>query len=169
MENNEYKKWYLVCAIFAVISLFFGGSLAYWQWTTNTTERTSIALTVKEEFRCDADGGGDITSNEKYLVPSDCMNTQYAIQRTIKVNPTLFSNNTNVSLDLWLDVKNIGTGLRNSQNFMYSLTTKADSCTNGIVKYGSFKGKSNGSKIELLNDKIYSATYTDTYYLYICI
>ena len=110
MMKNEYNKWYLVCAIFAVISLFFGGSLAYWQWTTNETERTSIALTVKEDFRCDADGGGDISNNEKYLVPTDCTNTDYAIQRTVTVKPTLFSNELGVDLDLWLNIDNIGTG-----------------------------------------------------------
>ena len=167
MKNNEYKKWYLVIAVFAVIYIFFGGSLAYWQWTTNTSERTSVALTVTEEFRCDADGGGNISSGEKYLVPTDCMNSEYAIQRTITVNPTLFSNNTNVSMDLWLNVNNIGTGLKNSENLMYSLTTDAASCTNKLVTYGSFNGKENGSKIELLNDKLYSSTYSDTYYLYI--
>ena len=51
MKKNEYNKWYLVIVIFAVIFTVFGGSLAYWQWTTNETERTSIALTVKEDFR----------------------------------------------------------------------------------------------------------------------
>jgi len=69
---------------------FFGGSLAYWQWTANETERTSIALTVKEDFRCDADGGGDITSTEKYLVPTDCTNSDYAIQRTVTVSPFIY-------------------------------------------------------------------------------
>ena len=167
MVNNEYKKWYLVLGMFAIVAMFFGGSLAYWQWTTNTAERTSITLTVTEEFRCDADGGGDISSEEKYLVPTDCTNSDYAILRTIKVNPTLFSNNTNVSMDLWLNVNNIGTGLKNSENLMYSLTTSSTSCTNGLVTYGSFNGKGNGSKIELLNNNLYSSTYSDTYYLYI--
>ena len=167
MWNNEYKKWYLVLGIFSIVAMFFGGSLAYWQWTSNNEQKTSVALTVTEEFRCDVDGGGNISSEEKYLVPCDCMNSEYAIQRTIKVNPTLFSNNTNVSMDLWLNVNSIGTGLRNSENLMYSLTTDSTSCTNKLVAYGSFNGKTNGSKIELLNDKLYSATFTDTYYLYI--
>ena len=109
MMNNEYKKWYLVLGMFSIVAMFFGGSLAYWQWTTNDTQKTSVALTVTEEFRCDVDGGGNISSEEKSLVPTDCMNSEYAIQRTIKVNPTLFSNNSNVSLDLWLNVNNIGT------------------------------------------------------------
>ena len=130
-------------------------------------KKTSVVLTVTEEFRCDVDGGGNISSSEKFLVPSDCMNSEYSIQRTIKVNPTLFSNNMNVSMDLWLNINSIGTGLKNSENLMYSLTTSATSCLERIVTYGSFNEKSNGSKIELLNDNLYSSTFNDTYYLYI--
>ena len=166
MKKNEYNKWYLIIAIFAVIFTFFGGSLAYWQWTTNETERTSIALTVKEDFRCDADGGGDISNNEKYLVPTDCTNTDYAIQRTVTVKPTLFSNELGVDLDLWLNIDNIGTGLRNSSNFKYALTKSSTSCTSKVVASGTFKGKSNGSTVALL-DKGYNGTVTETYYLYI--
>ena len=166
MNNNEYKKWYLIIALFAVIFTFFGGSLAYWQWTTNETERTSIALTVKEDFRCDADGGGDISNNEKYLVPTDCTNTDYAIQRTVTVTPTLFTTQLGVDLDLWLNINTIGDGLKNSNNFKYALTKSSTSCTSQIMSSGTFKGKSAGSTVKLL-DKGYLGTITETYYLYI--
>ena len=96
MDNNEYKKWYLVCAIFAIISLFFGGSLAYWQWTTNTEQRTNIVLTVAPTFMCEADGGGNISSEEKYLVPTDCTNSDYAIKREIKVTPTIYGESVHI-------------------------------------------------------------------------
>ena len=166
MNKNEYNKWYLVITVFAVIFTFFGGSLAYWQWTTNETERTSIALTVKEDFRCDADGGGNITSEEKYLVPSDCTNPNYAIQRTITVSPTIYGD-TSITMDLWLDINSIDTGLKNSSNFKYALTTDSNSCTNGVINSGIFKDKDVNSKIELFNYMEYNATTTDTYYLYI--
>ena len=166
MNKNEYNKWYLVITIFAIIFTFFGGSLAYWQWTTNETERTSIALTVKEDFRCDADGGGDISNNEKYLVPTDCTNTDYAIQRTVTVKPTLFTNQLGVNLDLWLNVNNIGDGLKNSNNFKYALTKSSTSCTSKVVSSGTFKGKTNGSKVTLL-ERGYNETIEETYYLYI--
>ena len=167
MKKNEYNKWYLIIAIFAVIFTFFGGSLAYWQWTTNETERTSIALTVKEDFRCDADGGGDISSGEKYLVPTDCTNSEYAIQRTLSVNTTLFTNKQNVSLDLWLHINTINTGLKNRDNFKYAITTNPNSCTNGVVASGTFKGKTNGNDVLLLDSKSYSQTSSELYYLYI--
>ena len=161
------KKIFLILAIFGLILTFFGGSLAYWQWTTNETERTSIALTVKEDFRCDADGGGNISSGEKYLVPTDCTNTDYAIQRTLSVNTTLFTDKQNVSLDLWLDINTINTGLKNSNNFKYAVTTNPNSCTSGVVTSGTFKGKSAGSNVLLLDSKSYSQTSSELYYLYI--
>ena len=172
MNNNEYKKWYLVIAVFAIIFTFFGGSLAYWQWTTNTSERTNITLTIKEDFRCDADGGGDISSEEKYLVPTDCTNSEYAIQRTITVSPSIFGE-ASITMDLWLDIKSVGSGLKNSNNFKYvlrynyALTTEADSCTSGVVKSGNFKGKSAGQNVPLFNFMGYNISTTETYYLYI--
>ena len=157
MLNNEYKKWYLVLGIFSIIAMFFGGSLAYWQWTSNNEQKTSVALTVTEEFRCDADGGGNISSEEKYLVPTDCTNSDYAIQRTVTVSPSIFGE-ASITMDLWLDIKSIGTGLKNSNNFKYALTTEADSCTSGVVKSGNFKGKSAGQNVPLFNFMGYNKT-----------
>ena len=163
----NYKKLYFVIVIFGIVAMFFGGSLAYWEWTTNTSERTNVVLTVTSDFKCEADGGGNITSEEKSLVPTDCMDTTYAIKRTITVSPTIYSNEMNVLMDLQLDINNIGTGLSNSDNFRYALTIKSDSCTNGVVGSGTFKGKRKGDSVPLFTEKIYSSTLTDTYYLYI--
>ena len=100
------------------------------------------------------------------LVPASCGdNSGYVIMREINVMPTLNSNLNNVELDLWLDINSIGSGLSNSQNFMYSLSRYG--CEEEVVDYGSFNNKTNGGKINLLSDKIYSQTTTDTYYLYI--
>jgi len=166
MKKNEYNKWYLVLAVFAIIFTFFGGSLAYWQWTTNTSERTSIALTVTEDFRCDADGGGDITSGEKYLVPTDCTNTDYAIQRTIIVAPKVFTNGLNIDFQLQLKINSIDSGLRNSKNFKYALTTNPNSCTSGVVESGTFYGLTANKTVDIFKN-IYTSTLTEQYYLYI--
>jgi len=166
MKENEYGKWYLVLAVFAIIFTFFGGSLAYWQWTTNTAERTSIALTVTEDFRCDADGGGDITSGEKYLVPTDCTNEDYAIQRTIIVAPKVFTNGLNIDFQLQLKINSIDSGLRNSKNFKYALTTNPNSCTSGVVESGTFYGLSANKTVDIFKN-IYTSTLTEQYYLYI--
>ena len=166
MNSNEYNKWYLIVAVFAIIFTFFGGTLAYWQWNTNESERTSIALTVKEDFRCDVDGGGDITSEEKYLVPTDCTNNDYAIQRTITVNPKLFTNDLNINYQLQLKINSIDTGLRNSKNFKYALTTNPNSCTTGVIESGTFYGLSANKTVDIFKN-IYTSTRTENYYLYI--
>ena len=66
-------------------------------------------------------------------------------------------------MDLWLNVVSMGEGLRNSDNFKYALTTSESSCTTGVEASGTFKGKANGSKVELLS----GVTTASTYYLYI--
>jgi len=166
MKKKEYNKWYLVLVIFAVIFMFFGGTLAYFRWTTNTEQRTNIILTVEPTFMCEADGGGDLTSEDISLVPTDCTNQEYAIQREIKVSPTIYGE-TSITMDLWLDIKSIGSGLRNSNNFKYALTTDPNSCTNGLVKSGNFKDKNVNDKVELFSYMGYNQTTTDTYYLYV--
>ena len=165
--NKKYKKIYLIITIFAIISTFMGGTLAYWTWTTNETQRTSVALTIDEDFRCDADAGGNITSVEKKLAPADCTNSTFAIQRVISIDTTLFTNKQNVLMDLWLNINNMDTGLKNSDNFKYAITTSPTSCTSGLISSGTFKGKSNGSNVLLLDSKSYSQTSSELYYLYI--
>ena len=155
--NN--KKMYLILGIFAIIFTFFGGTLSYWQWNTSSAQQTVVNFTVENDFTCAVDGGGDITSNDVDLAPSDCMNEKYAIKRTIKVMPTLNTDKTNVTMDLWLDINTLESGLSNSQNFRYALTTDSDSCKTGVVKSGTFNGKSANQKVEIMNDKIYSQTY----------
>ena len=152
MKKNEYNKWYLIMTVFAIIFTFFGGSLAYWQWTTNETQKTNVAITVTEEFRCDADGGGNISSGEKYLVPTDCTNPDYAIQRTITVKPTLFTEGINVNFQLQLKINQIDTGLRNSKNFKYALTTNPNSCTQGVVEEGTFYGLSANKTVDIFKN-----------------
>ena len=165
MENN--KKRYLIIGMFAIILTFFGGSLAYWQWETSTEEQTAVNFTITEQFSCSVDGGGDVSSTDKMLVPASCTNSEYAIQRTITATADVKDANATVSMDLWLDINSIDTELSQSANFKYALTTDPNSCTEGVIGSGSFTGKSANSTAAILNDKIYTATGTDTYYLYI--
>jgi len=79
----------------------------------------------------------------------------------------LFTNQLGVGLDLWLKINAINDGLKNSNNFKYVLSTNSNSCTDGIVTSGTFKSKSSGSKVTLLDSKTYLKTTTDIYYLYI--
>ena len=153
-----------ILLVLTIIFTIMGGSLAYFTWQTSVAEQTAVTFTVEKQFSCSADGGGNITGTN--LTPTDSCTGDKAIKRTIKSMPQITGTKT-IYMDLWLDVNEIGEGLTNSNNFKYALTTSNTSCTTGVVKSGTFKEKTQGSKISLLSSKIYSQTVTDTYYLYI--
>ena len=161
------KKIYLILGIILGIVIVSGSTYAWLTWSTSSSQQTTVVFTATAGYECAADGGGNITSNNVKLIPTTCDNAEHTIKRTIKVMPTINKGDSIVSLDLWLDVKSIGSPLSSSENFKYVLTTNSSSCTSNIVSSGNFKGKTANSKITLLNAKTYNSTTTDTYYLYI--
>ena len=114
MEN---RKVVTVLLSLTIIFTVIGGSLAFWTWNTNETQRTNVVFTMERDFSCAADGGGNITETDVTLAPTDCTDTERAIQRTVKVTPTLNRDDLTISMDLWLDVNDIGDGLSASENF----------------------------------------------------
>ena len=159
--DDKNKKIITVLVVLGIIFTIMGSTLAYWTWQSTNAQKTDITFTVASNFSCGVNGGGNIT-NSAYFAPTDCTNSTYAIQKTIT---TSITNNGSdpVYMDLWLNVVSIGSGLSNSQNFKYALTTDSTSCTNGVQASGNFYGKTNGSKVNLLSD----VTSGSTYYLYI--
>ena len=155
-----------IVAIFLILTIIFtlsGGTLAYLNW--RSASNTAVTFTVEPSFSCAADGGGNITSSQVMLAPSSCTNSTYAIKRTVKVMPTVKSGK--MYMDLWLNINKLDTGLKNSDNFKYVLSTSSTSCTTGVVASGNFKGKTAGSTVMLLEEKEYTQTATETYYLYV--
>ena len=160
MKNRKIITIFLILTIIFTLS---GGTLAYLNW--RSASNTAVTFTVEPSFSCAADGGGNITSSQVMLAPSSCTNSTYAIKRTVKVMPTV--KNGKVYMDLWLNINKLDTGLKNSDNFNYVLSTSSTSCDEGVVASGNFYGKEVGNKILLLSDKKYLSTATETYYLYI--
>ena len=169
MKNfSEKQKLILVGLITGTITaLLIGFTFAYWTWESTSGQRTAVSFTIGNGFSCSADGGGNITSSDVQLMPTECTDTTHAIKRTVKVSTTQSSGKT-IYLDMGLKVNDIGTGLANSSNFKYALTTSATSCNSGIVASGTFQGTTTNSEVGLLNTKRYqTATNNDTYYLWI--
>ena len=169
MKNfSEKQKLILVGLITGTITaLLIGFTFAYWTWESTSGQRTAVSFTVGNGFSCSADGGGNITSNDVQLMPTECTDTTHAIKRTVKVSTTQSSGKT-IYLNMGLKVNSIGTGLANSSNFKYALTTSATSCNSGIVASGTFQGTTTNSEVGLFKDKRYlSATNNDTYYLWV--
>ena len=152
-----------ILLVLTIIFTIMGGSLAYYNWQTSESQKTVVTFTIENEFSCSADGGGNISSVN--IAPTTCTGS-YALKRTIKAMPKL-SVASPIYMDLWLDINEIGTGLSNSNNFKYALTTSDTSCETGLVTSGTFTGTKAGDKISLLSSQKYTQTMTDTYYLYI--
>ena len=106
------KKKITILIIFTIIFTLMGGTFAYFNWMTNTAQRTNVAFTVKSNFSCAADIGGNVSSNDARLIPTDdCTSADYAIQRTVTVKSTLTNGSSPVSMDLWLEVESITSGI----------------------------------------------------------
>ena len=176
MKDN--RKIIQVLTILTIIFTVMGGSLAYWNWTTNTSQSTKVVFKTGADFSCSADGGGNITSSNAQLVPTTCTDSEFAaanpdaIPRVIKREVTSYieidKSGINVKLNLWLKVNSLDPALAASDNLRYILTTSSSSCSEGtILSSGNFKGLEQNDTVDILNNKVYSATTTDKYYLYI--
>ena len=166
---DKKKKVMGVLFTLTIIFTIIGSTFAYLSWSSSEEQKTNVTFTKGEGFSCSVNGGGNITTGEVILMPTvvNDSTTSYYIKRTITVNPTITDSLLPIYMDLWLDINSLGTGLSNSLNLKYALTTSSTSPTTGVVSSGNFNGKITGDKINLLTSKEYTATTTDTYYLWI--
>ena len=164
--SDEEKKISVTLFVLAIVFTIIGSTLAYWNWSSAENQKTNVVFTVTSGFSCSGDGGGEISSQQKILAPTSCTNENYAFQREVTTNVTN-NRDGSVYMDLWLDVKTIGEGLSNSQNFKYVLTEQANDCEHNILSEGTFNGVEDGGKVNLLEGTEYASTGNNTYYLYI--
>lgn len=151
MDNKKIYIVLFVLFVLFIFSIFLGVTFSFWQW--ESTENTTVVFNVKSGESCAlVDGGGNITSSEIVLAPASCTNSKFVIKREIDIIPMITEGNATI-LNLWLDIDNLGTGLSDSQNFKYVLTTSDSSCTEGIISSDNFNGKSVGDTVPLFNEK----------------
>ena len=167
MDKN--KRIITVLMILTIMFTIMGGTFAYWSWRTTDAEKTNITFSLTSDFSCSADGGGDITSSDVNLVPTvvNDKTTANYIKREVKLTPTINTTGKTVYMDLWLDIKTLGSGLSGTDYFKYSFTTGASSPDDGVVYSGNFRGLAVNNRVRLLLDKEYTSSMTDTYYLWI--
>ena len=166
---DKKKKVMGVLFTLTIIFTIIGSTFAYLSWSSSEEQKTNVTFTKGEGFSCSVNGGGNITTGDVILMPTvvNDSTTSYYIKRTITVNPTITDSLLPIYMDLWLDINSLGTGLSNSLNLKYALTTSSTSPTTGVVSSGNFNGKIAGDKVNLLTSKEYTATATETYYLWI--
>ena len=161
------KKIIIIFIVLGIIFTILGGTLAYWNWQSNSSQSTAVTFTVTAGMSCSADGGGNIT-NQTMLAPSTCDNANYALIRPITVSTTTQTTNEIINLDLYLHVDSIAEELLDSDYFMYAITRNGNTC-DGAINTGSFGDSidSETGNITLLINEEFVGTETKTYYLYI--
>ena len=160
------KKMNIGLLIPIIIVLFitiFGGTYAYFTWVSSNDQKTLVTFTATANYSCSADGGGNINSSNTKLAPTVCYDTDHVLKRTISVSGN--TQSTSIGLNMWLDISSIDTALQNSNNFVYTIVPSGEDCTTGVVR--SFKEDIIDNRVYLLNSKIYSASTTENYDLYI--
>ena len=166
---NKNKKIITLIIIFSIIIALLGSTFAYLSWRSSTDQETVIDFSIGGDFSCAANGGGNLDEGDATLLPTYVNEESSAnyIKREVKITPTINVEGQTIYMDLWLDIKELGEGLTNSQNLRYAFTTSSTSNTEGVVSTGNFYGKVAGDKINLLNGKDYADSNVDTYYLWI--
>ena len=166
---NKRNKILVLLMVFGVIIALLGSTFAYLSWRSSTDQETVIDFSIGGDFSCAANGGGNLDEGDATLLPTYVNEESSAnyIKREVKITPTINVEGQTIYMDLWLDIKELGEGLTNSQNLRYAFTTSSTSNTEGVVSTGNFYGKVAGDKINLLNGKDYADSNVDTYYLWI--
>ena len=164
---DKKKKVMVVLITLTIIFIVIGSTFAYLSWSSSEEQKTQVTFTKEAGYSCSANGGGNITEGDVVIAPTDCTTGKHVIKREITVNPSITDINMPIYMDLWLNVNSMGTGLSNSNNFKYSLTTSSTNCETDVVSTGTFTGKTASDKVTILNSNTYTSTTTETYYLYI--
>ena len=164
---DKKKKIIGVLITLTIIFTVMGSTFAYLSWSSSEEQKTQVTFTKEAGYSCSANGGGNITEGDVVIAPTDCTTGKHVIKREITVNPSITDINMPIYMNLWLNVNSMGTGLSNSNNFKYSLTTSSTNCETDVVSSGTFTGKTAGDKVTILNGNTYTSTTTETYYLYI--
>ena len=164
---DKKKKVMVVLITLTIIFIVIGSTFAYLSWSSSEEQKTQVTFTKEAGYSCSANGGGNITEGDVVIAPTDCTTGKHVIKREITVNPSITDINMPIYMDLWLNINSMGTGLSNSNNFKYSLTTSSTNCETDVVSTGTFTGKTAGDKVTILSGNTYTSTTTETYYLYI--
>ena len=176
-----------IVAVALIVIVVVGATYAYWQWSSNTAQRTNVAFTVpgsNSMMGATLNGGGSATVSN--LAPAACTNSTYAFKKTVTLT---YYNQMPQAADIkaTLTLSNVSqphSGTLRLSNLHYSLTTgtnAGNSCTSGTVVAGgstsAFPAFTNGTKLldnvtiktAAANTGTASQPQSATYYLWIWI
>ena len=166
-----------IVAVILIIVVVVGATYAYWQWTSNEEQNTTVSFTVpNDQLSASLKGGATTTVNN--LAPAACTNSTYAMKKPMLLT---YANNTTqparikatLKITSWSAGAAFSTG--DLPHLHYAVTNANNSCTTGAVSgmTGTFpNGAANNTilinDVVLVNNIAAGASATDTpYYLYV--
>lgn len=173
------KKNYLISFIFVlvILALVVSGTLAYWFWSTDTSQKTNTILRVannSDQLAATLDGGENIAVNN--LAPAACTNSTYSLKKTLTLTYKNLSTQA-AKVYLNLTVSNFTqphNGTLDLTKIHYALTDSTTSCASGTVIAGgnnsSFVTSGNlFTNLELLTVPANTSETSTNYYLWVWI
>ena len=176
----------LIIAIIAVVLIIIvvvGATYAYWQWTTNTDQQTTVEFSVPttdEQLSASLDGGAQITVSD--LAPSACTNQTYAMKKAVTLTYKNLTTQTasikaNIAVSNWNQTHS---GSLDLSKLHYALTRGSDAgsnCTAGINRElvaggltSTFVSSGNLiDNVEILSVPANTSQSTETFYLWVWI
>lgn len=162
-----------IIAVLAIIVLVGGATFAYWQWSTDTSQRTNVSFTITQSALQDqlsATLQGNGTTAVSKLAPAACTNSTYALKKEVLINhKNATTRDATVSAVLTLSnfvaphKPSGSTSITQLSNLKYALTTSSTDCATGVVKEGDFSSLAFGSTSTGASDKVlFTQTFTST-------
>lgn len=168
-----------IIAVILIIVIVVGATYAYWQWTSNEAQNTSVTFTVpNKDSQLSASLKGGATTTVNNLAPAACTNSNYAMKKQLLLT---YANNTDqtarvkatLTITSWTAGGTFQTG--DLPHIHYAVTTSDSSCTTGTITgmTGTFPNNA-GQNTVLINNVVLknaiaaggSAT-DEQYYLYV--
>ncbi len=146
------KKHIIVGCLLVIGAIALGSTLAWWTWSTSSSEQTNVVVTVGG-ITIDYEDGENITNNN--LIPTSTK--EKGISKNITVSST-----GQVYLDLNMAVVTLDDGLKDA-SFKYEIYNGSE-----LITGGNFANSNAGDNIALLSGVEVTSSPT-TYTLYIWI
>lgn len=176
--KDRNKLLIAIAAVLVITIIVVSGTYAFWQWTSNSSQQTSVTFTVPQAtdlLYASLDGGGSSTVSN--LAPAACTNSTYAMKKTVVLNAynqTTQAANVYATLTLSGFTAPHGTPTTELSNIHYALTTSGTSCTTDVVTgtTGTFSSTSGALFTDAVIKTVAANTNTltpTTYYLWVWI
>ena len=148
-----------IIAVVLIIVVVVGATYAYWQWTSNEAQNTTVTFTVpNKDAQLSASLKGGATTTVNNLAPAACTNSTYAMKKPMLLT---YANNTTqaaqvkvtLKITSWTAGGTFQTG--DLPHIHYAVTTSGTNCTSPITGLsGTFPNNAANNTVLINNVKL---------------